>query len=280
MVPSSLVRRSAAACAALITLVVSTLSVGVLASGCGEDATGGRRVSLSTRASLAPAAAEPFTNAYGWTITLTKVAVATGPLYYFDGSPSVEARLRPEPPLDMLRRWASVRAAHAHPGHYEPGNTKGEVLQPSSVDLLAGPLDLPAGAGVSGVVRSARFSFSSPPVGPAAALLEGHVVIVEAEAVKGDLTRTFVATADVADVVDTSGEPRVEGCTFEEADVQADGAVEVEINPAVWLDQVELDAVPESQDGSPVALAPGEVPHKAFTRGLKKGSAYVFRYVP
>jgi hypothetical protein len=154
------------------------------------------------------------------------------------------------------------------------------MLEPSSIDLLQGPLDLPAGSGISGIVRSARFSFSSPPEGPAAALLGEHVALVEGEAVKGDLVRPFVATADLADVLDASGKPWVEGCEFVEVDIEADETVEVEINPAVWLDQSEFDSVPESLDGASVALAPDGSAHKAFVRGLKKGSAYVFRVAP
>ncbi|HZF48660.1 MAG TPA: hypothetical protein VE093_08430 [Polyangiaceae bacterium] len=274
----SLLRRTLTAGAAVITLATASLGAGLAAGGCGEGATGGKRVTLATRAMLAEGAgSSSFTNAYGWSITLTRAAVSVGSLYYFDGAPIVSARLSPGGPGDGLGRWVGIKSAHAHPGHYEPGNTKGQMLEPSSVDLLEGPFDLPVGSGVSGIVRSARFSFASPPAGPAAALLGDHVVVVEGEAVKGDLVRPFVATADLADVLDANGEPWVEGCEFREVDVQADETVEVVIDPAIWLDQSEFDAVAESEDGSPVPLDRGGAAHKAFVRGLKKGSAYVFR---
>lgn len=276
----SLLRRSLTACAAVVTISAASLGAGIAAGGCGDDATGGKRVALATQAALAPGASSSFTNAYGWSITLTKAAVSVGPLYYFDGAPIVDARLSPERPADILERWVSIRSAHAHPGHYEQGNTKGEMLEPSSVDLLNGPFELPAGDGVSGVFRSARFSFSAPPAGPAAALLGEHVVIVEGDAVKGELARAFVATADLSDVLDENGAPVVEGCDLSEVNVQADETVEVEVNPAVWLDQIDFEPVAESQAGSPAPLEPGTAPHKAFVRGLKKGAAYRFRIVP
>ncbi len=50
------------------------------------------------------------------------------------------------------------------------------------------------------------------------------------------------------------------------------------IKPRVWLDQAEFDAVPGSADGKPVTLTPEGEAFKAFTRGLKKGSAVVFSY--
>ena len=63
-----------------------------------------------------------------------------------------------------------MKSAFAHPGHYVPGNAKGEMLTAYSADLLAGGM-LGTGDGVTGLVRSATFSYATPATGPAAAEL-------------------------------------------------------------------------------------------------------------
>lgn len=274
-------RRVGITSAALVAILALSLAGGsaALFAGCGgEDTTVGKQVALKTKVEPGESAAAPFTNAFGWTITLKKAALSVGPLYYFDGAPIFSARAPTRNVRERVAAFLGVGVAFAHPGHYEPGSTKGQMLEPTSVNLLAGPADLPAGTGVSGVFRSARFSYNAPPVGPAAGELDGHVVVLEGEAVKEGASRVFRASADADEVLDTYLEPKVEGCLFEEADVQADGTVVVRVEPSVWLDQVEFEELPESPDGSPVGMAEGMVARKAFTRGLKKGSAYVFRF--
>jgi len=278
-----LVRRAKVTSTALATLVLLALSGGAGLGACsGEDVTSGKRVVLQTKVALGSGAEAPFINADGWSITLKKAAVSIGPLYYFDGAPIFTASAEPWPSRarDAFTGLLGIGIAHAHPGHYQAGSAKGEMLEPSSVDLFAGVADLPVGEGVSGVFRSARFTFNAPPVGAVVDALAGHVIVVEGEAIKDAQTRIFRATADLADVLDSYDEPKVEGCAFEEVDVQADGAVTVEVLPTVWLDQVEFGGVAESSDGNPVTLAAGTVEWKEFIRGVKKGSAYVFRYAP
>ena len=65
----------------------------------------------------------------------------------------------------VARRWWAIREAHAHPGHYEAGGTIGEMLTPTSVDLVQGVTDLGTGPGITGTALSARFSFQAPPEG-------------------------------------------------------------------------------------------------------------------
>jgi hypothetical protein len=269
---------------ALVTLTTGLLlgvplAAGALIGACGgEDTTSSKRVALKTRVVVDDGVTAPFTNAYGWSIKLSLGAVSIGPLYYFDGAPIFSASL-PSRRQDALSRFLGIATAWAHPGHYQPGNAMGQVLEPSSVDLLETPADLPPGNGVAGVYRSARFTFQDKPQGGAAAELEGHVVVLEGEAKKDTMTRLFRAVADVADVLDSYGEPKLEGCTFDgEPDVEADGTVTVHLKPSVWLDQAEFDAIPESMDEKPVLLTPDTEAFKAFARGLKKGSAVIFAY--
>jgi hypothetical protein len=271
-------RRALRAAAALAAL----LALGALGAACdGEDATTGKRVQHRTIATAGEEAAGAFTNAYGWSITLSRAYISIGSLYYFDGAP-VTARLdapggRRPSRAEQVLRWV-IPEAHAHPGHYQQGNALGEMTAPATVDLVAGPAEMGPSASVTGLYRSALFTFGVPPAGPLAAELGAAVVLIEGSAQSGAEERLFRAEAAPADVFDTTGAPIVAGCVFEEADVQADGIVTVLVKPSVWLDQVDFMEVPASADGAPVPLDPAGTPHKAFVRGLKKGTAYLFSY--
>jgi hypothetical protein len=264
------------------SIALGTLSLGTMTTGAavlsaclggedGGDTTTGKRVHLSTRAELA--GGTEFTNAFGWSFTLTKVLVSSGALYYFDGEPLEPVARATEP-----RSLSLIGVAHAHPGHYKEGNTKGEMLVAASYDLVKGPAALAEGEGVSGLFRSARFTFESPAQGPMSAEMQVAVVIVEGTATKDGATKAFRLVGLVDDVLDADGLPNLDGCTFEETDVEDDGSVVVSIDPSVWLDQVQLDELP---DGAvPVDVARDHSAFVSFARGLKKSTAYRFSYEP
>lgn len=276
-------RRAALAAAGRLA---AALAAGALAAGCGaggDGATSGKRLTLATQIAPDAASVAPFTNALGWTITLSKAHLAIGSLHYFEGAPFTARRPSPAGGpslLERLARWA-VPEAHAHPGHYQAGEARGQMTQPTSVDLLQGTTALADADAVSGVVRSARFTFGAPPSGPLAAALDGHVVAVEGRAEKGELARVFRARALAADVLDdATGEPSVEGCVFEEVFLDGPGVVTLVVKPTVWLDQVDFEAVAASDDGAPVDLEPESEAQRGFTRGLKKGTAYALSFAP
>lgn len=260
---------------------------GALGAACTGDedddgTTTGQRVTLATTVEMAGPAT--FTNAFDWEIVLSRAIVSNGAFYYFEGAPidSTQASLpRREvgaSSLLGLLRWLAPSVAHAHPGHYQPGEARGEMLESSSFDLLAGPTTLADGDGITGMVRSGRFTWGAPPTGPMADVLGDAVVVVEGAASKGDQQKVFRLVAKRADVLDAADEPLVEGCVFEEFDVQSDGTVTLRIAPRVWLDQAELDDVPDSADGEPVDVPADDRASKAFIRGVKKSSAFVFTY--
>ncbi|AGP39189.1 hypothetical protein [Sorangium cellulosum] len=269
-------------------LAAAGLLAAASAAGCGaggDGATAGKRLTLATEVAADAASVAPFTNALGWTVTLSKAHLSIGPLYYFEGAPFTARRAAPgrggaPSLLDRLARWA-VPEAHAHPGHYQAGEARGQMAQPTSVDLLAGTTALADADAVSGVVRSARFTFGAPPAGPVAAELDGHVVALEGRAEKGDAARVFRARALAADVAsDVTGEPAVEGCVFEEVYLDGPGVVTLAIKPSVWLDQVDFEAVAEGEDGAPADLEPESQAQRGFVRGLKKGTAYALSFAP
>lgn len=254
---------------------------GGLLSACGDDATTGARFTLATRVVADDGIEAPFTNALGWSIKLHRAALSIGALYYFDGAPIFSQRAPARAPS---RGWWPAlfgpRTAHAHPGHYHPGDAVGEMLIPKAVDLALGPVDLSTGQGTSGTFRSARFVFGDAPIGPVADMLGAYVVLLEGEGKKGSATRRFRAVADIVDVADGYREPKLDGCAFDEAtEVEASGTITVHVKPSVWLDQVDLGELAEGA-GDPVEITPEMEAFEALTRGFKKASAMVFGYAP
>ncbi len=251
---------------------VAALVVGTGPLGCDDDGSGttGKRIALEVRVAASPES-RSFTNAQGWSITMEKAVLATGPLYFYDGETLFAAGR-------SKGGGSFVRSAFAHPGHYVPGNAKGEMLTSGSVDLLAGAT-LGQGNGVSGFARSATFTFGAPGSGDAAGELGANVIVLEGTATKAVETRVFRAEIKPEEVRDGKGVTQIEGCPFTPVDMQADGVVSLTVKIPVWLDQVAFDDVPTSADGSPVLLGSG-LAHNQVVRGAKVGLAYVFSYVP
>lgn len=267
---------------AVVSVLVSAgwMGLALCIEACGADEAGGQRIALSTRVE-GISGAETFTTAVGWNVTLSRALISTGPFYYFDGAPPLVQLHRRRSPES---RWATARAAlglpdvFAHPGHYKAGEALGQMLQPWSVDLLAGGADLPAGDGVTGLYRSASFSFTAPPEGPIAGELNGHAVVVEGSAAReGTPPLRFVATADLADIERSAANGYVDGCQFDELDVQGDGRVTVFVTPKIWFDLVDFSELVPAGD-EPVEFPPDSQPRIAFALGLAQLSAYEFSF--
>jgi hypothetical protein len=252
----------------------------VACSSSSSEDTSGKRIALTVKVTGSPEANAPFTNSQGWTITLTKAMISTGALYYYDGA-TIFSHNAPAPKSPGERIWEALveKPAYAHPGHYIPGNAKGQYLAAGSADLRSEAI-LGTGDGVSGTVRSATFTFGTPAAGPFAGALGSHVAVLEGSATKGTETRVFRSELDAADIVNTKNQPAVEGCPFEETDMESDGTVTVTIKIAQWFDQVEFDGVPASTDGAPVTIPATAIGHNELVRGLKEGLGYTFRYTP
>ncbi len=268
-----------------VSLAIASLGVvSALPTACSSEDSGtttGRRIKLDVKIAASPDATQPFTNGLGWNITLTKAVVSTGALYFYDGATifSWSTPRRNKSPGEQVRDIFGVKSAFAHPGHYVAGTAKGELLAPSSADLRGGSF-LGTGDGVSGITRSATFSFQSPAAGPLAAELGAHVAVVEGTASKGAETRVFRAEVDAADVVNTKNLPQIEGCPFTEVDMQTDGIVTITIKVSQWFDQVDFDTAPTSADGKPALQAKDSLSFRGLNRGMKAGLAYSFTYAP
>jgi len=238
--------------AAAVTMTLATVLGGPVGCDGGDEGTTGRRLSHEVRITSSDAR-QAFTNAHGWSITLSRADLAVGALYFFDGATIVTRSSAGE--------WSLVRSAFAHPGHYVPGEARGELLGGGAVDLRV-DARLGVARGVSGIARSATFSYRGS-TGTAA--LGGHAVVLEGTAARDGAVRPFRFELDPDDVVGADGRADVEGCPFAEVDLQADGVVTVDVQVSRWLDQADF--------GGPVA----EV-RRAVTRGTRTGLAYRFSY--
>ena len=272
-----------------ICAVASSLAAACSTSSEGSGTTG-KTIQLRTVLVVAQDVTQPMTNALGWEVTLSKAYLSVGALYYFQGDPVISLRTRPrKSPLLQQLGDLLEKPAYAHPGHYIPGEAMGEMTVSTTVDLLNRATSLASGTGVTGMTSSARFTWLAPPQGPFAQELDGHVVLVEGVAKKGDTTLPFLAKADQADVLDGNQLPEVDGCTFgippgiDGIDMEGDGTVTLTVVPSVWFDQVDFSYVVSTDSG--VTEAPsgsvdigGTVAFRGFVRGLKKGTAYLFSY--
>jgi hypothetical protein len=257
------------------------LALALSLQACGgddSDETGGKRVVLRTRVTVAPEAMNGFDTGLGWHVALDKLIITAGPFHYFDGAPPV-VRVERESPSRWASRLLGLGTAFAHPGHYEPGNALGEMLESTSVDLLAGPAELPDGEGVTGTYRSARFTFPESAGGPFAGELGTHVVVVEGTATKtGEDTRVFRAVGDYAEIAKSEAKAEIEGCQFVETRVEGDGTVTLTVQPSVWFDIVDFSVSDPGAVGAPAELPAGSQPSVAFSQGLAQLSAYRFEF--
>ena len=274
---SRVVRRGLGVAAFSIVASAGALGLALCIEACGAGGAGGHRVALQTRLE-AVSGAESFTTAVGWNVTLTRALISTGPFYYFDGAPPL-VQLAPPSRWPSARDLLGVGEAFAHPGHYKAGEALGQMLEPWSIDLFAGAAELPGGDGVTGVYRSASFSFTAPPEGPLASELAGHVAIVEGVAERaGAEPLRFVATADLPDVERSAANGYVDGCEFKELGVEGDGRVTVQVTPKIWFDLVDFSELAPSADGEPVEFPADSQPKIAFALGLVQLSAYEFSF--
>jgi hypothetical protein len=261
----------------LASVVGLGLAVGLQACGSDSESTSGKRVTLHTRVEVNDVVNAPFTSAVGWNVTVTKAAVSAGPFYYFDGAPPLVLRERHDS-WQYAARVLGLGTAHAHPGHYQAGNAMGQMLESSSLDLLDGVAEFPDGDGVSGVYRSARFTFSAAS-GPAKKELDGHVAVAEGMAEKdGEPPRYFRAFADLATIENSAADGHIEGCEFVEADVEGDGTVTINVNPKIWFDLVDFSEAEEASADAPAYFPDGSQPQIAFVLGVTQLSAYKFSF--
>jgi hypothetical protein len=255
--------------------------------------TTGRAIVLETKFGMKSTPTQPMVNAHGWSVTLSKAYLSVGALYYYSGDPVISRGPSPRRTDKTLFAWMDelfVKTAHAHPGHYVAGTAMGQMLEPTTVDLLSGSIELADGNGVSGLTRSATFTWQSPPRGPVAAKLDDQVILTQGLATKDDVTVEFVAKATDTEIANGDEQAEVAGCAFGDTpgevgvDMDGDGTVTLTLVPRVWFDQVDFAYVIPGTEGAPLPNAngiidiAGTLAWQGFIRGVKKGTAYQFSY--
>lgn len=276
--------------------VAMAMLVSALANGCSSlsdagSGTTGRAIALKTKLDIKDDLSQPKTNSLGWSVTIAKAYLSVGSLYYYSGDP-VLSQL-PRSAGGNAVAWIGslfVKTAHAHPGHYIEGAAMGQMLEPTTVDLLGGAIELADGDGVTGMTHSAKFTWQAPAKGSLASALEGHVVLTQGAATKNGVTIQFIAKADETEVVNGDHEVEVAGCAFGAAPgevgvaMDGDGTVTLTLVPSVWFNQVDFAYVAPGAAGAPTPDANGVVDiagtlaWQGFIRGIKKGTAYEFSY--
>jgi hypothetical protein len=258
----------------MIHRTASLLALCLGLSACG-DSTTGRTVVLHNEVVLdAPLGTELQTHT-GWSVSLSAAAVSLRALYYFDGEPAFVQRRAPSL-WRQLASWIGPSVAYAHPGHYQQGLARGQLLESAALALHDEPSALGVGNGISGRVRSGRVVFAASDRSEPE--LAGDVAYLRGSASKGDKTVHFVLSASFEDVARNAGNGAVNGCVFEETDVQDDGTVTLQVKPQVWLNLVRFDDLDPGSEEAPTKVVTGDDAQVAFAVGVAQLSAYQFSY--
>lgn len=244
--------------ACLVGTAFASLEAASLALGC-DVATTGTRFVLESQVTSDVTTDAVVSALDGWEVSLSRAEIGLSTLLYLEGAP-------------VARRWALMRSAHAHPGHYQGGTVLGESHTRAVVDLLGGPFSLGVSEAVSGIARSVTLGFLDRDDTP--------VALVEGVARRdGDEDRVFVARAFTADLLSTATSlPEVSGCRLDDGELLGEGVVTLEVQVRRWLDQIDFSEVVAQPE--PYRLAEGEPATNAFLRGVRKAAAYAFTYRP
>ncbi|MHA7627244.1 hypothetical protein [Corallococcus sp. M7] len=240
--------------------IALALFVALMSLGCGGKTEAERRTFAVTMTATAPTAP----NEYGWTVTPEAAHLSVGSVRFFEGRVLLSRRFD----------WYSLigGTAHAHPGHYVPGDALGEVLNAQTVDLLAGG-NLGNANAVTGSYGSLELTLVTPTAGTDAQnVLGGHQAHV-----RGTATHTSGATVRFDAVVDLP--KAIEGVRFERDLQQESGFVRIAVDLGKWMDRIDF-ATASLPDATGVSTFPASSQaQNGLVRGVEDTSAYVVTWV-
>ncbi|MFO0624822.1 MAG: hypothetical protein U0325_04340 [Polyangiales bacterium] len=220
----------------------------LLLLGCADDTTGRARVRFDLRARGVDTT---FTTSRGWAVRVAEARVSLGPVRWYEG-----------PPIFALRWWEralGVSVAHAHPGHYVPGEALADMLTPRVVDLASGAVALSAADGVTGAAQSAHLALQPPPAGGDAA-----TVFVRGEATQGAQRVRFRGALALT--------LNLEGVT---AGGNIDRAGwELQVSVGRWVDRVDFAALTPSAPDAEVEFATDSQAANALYRAATSVGSY------
>lgn len=246
---------------------------------------------------------ETFENERGWTVELELAQARLGPVRFYEGHPFFSR--------SMWRLPQLIKSAHAHPGHYDPTEALGELLDVSVVDLLASsPTLLGRARGLSGSYGSAEVVVSDKPsgdddtLGPVSLRLKGKATgcVEQAEddsegGSNGEPNDDQNGDPNGDSKGDSNGscEPgfeqvtlpfeaalslpnTVSGISFEH-ELTAGGKVLLDIDVKHWLARVNFATLSLDKDQALGAVEKGSQAYNALVRGASEGAAYKLSWV-
>jgi len=230
----------------------------VLSFGCGSEA---ERRAFPVEVTAATLSEER--NERGWRVALDSAHVSVGPVRFFEGRVLLSSRATPR-----FFDWYSLigGTAHAHPGHYVPGDALGELLETHTVDLLGGVSVLGTASAVTGEYGSLELTLATP--GDAQGALQGHAVRVVGTATNPDGGQVrFDVNADL---------PKpVAGVRFEKSLGTEAGRVRITVDLRKWLERIDF-ATATDPDADGVYTFPADSQARnALLRGVEDTTAYV-----
>ena len=190
----------------------------------------------------------------GWTVTALEGSMSLTELRFFEGR--VLVAQRSWSPVDLF-----ISTAHAHPGHYVPGEARGELLAPRELDLSSRDvIAWDTANAVTGSYGSAKLTFGA------------SGVRVRGTATKGAQTIRF----DTGALALTKP---LEGIRFEHEMNTAPGTVRLEVDLGVLLSRIEFDKAlaPPNADGV-VVFDSSSVAFNGFDRGVTDSGSYRFTW--
>ena len=225
--------------------------------GCGDDSTGRARVRFPV---TARGVDTTFTTSRGWSVRVTEARVAVGPLRWFEGAPVFALR--------WWERALGVSVAHAHPGHYVPGEALADALTRRVVDLTAGSVPIDTADGVTGAAQSGHVELRPPSadLGPAGTALDGATLTVRGEATLGAQRVRFRGSQQLSLVL--------EGVTATGA-VDAHGW-ELQVSVGRWVDRVDFAALTPATPDAEVVFGSDSQAANALYRGATSVASYRF----
>ncbi len=241
----------------VLTGALALAAASTALGGCGSEAE--RRTFPVEVAATLPTGA----NERGWTVTLESAHVSVGPVRFFEGRVLLSRRA---PRFD----WYSLLGgtAHAHPGHYLPGDALAEVLTTGTVDLLAGA-SLGTASAVTGEYGSLELTLATPTAASdARGVLGGHAVRVRGTARNADGGSVrFDAVTDLP--------APVAGVRFEKSLGMEDGRVRIAVDLGKWLSRVDFATATDSDADGVYTFPAGSQALNALVRGVEDTTTYV-----
>ncbi|MCP3104018.1 hypothetical protein LZ198_34605 [Myxococcus sp. K15C18031901] len=243
----------------LLTRALALAAASLTLGGCDSGAE--RRV-FGVEVAAQALSTEP--NERGWSVQLERAHVSVGPVRFYEGRVLLSRRA---PRFD----WYSLLGgtAHAHPGHYVPGDALGEVLVTRTVDLLGEPTSLGDASAVTGEYGSMELSLPAPTATTdAQGALTGHAVRLAGTARNAD------GGSVRFDVVTDLPAP-VAGVRFEKSLGMEAGHVRITVDLRKWVDRIDF-ATATDPDTDGIYTFPAESQaSNALVRGVEDTTAYV-----